>query len=64
MLFLTNFLITACVMAVLVAYIFGVTALAGWAGDKWGNKGFNSVVSVLLLLPIAILAALGMTYGT
>lgn len=63
MLFLTNFLIVVGFMAVLCAYIFGVTALAGWAGDRWGSTGAISVLSVLLLLPVAILAALGMTYG-
>ena len=63
MLFLTNFLITVVVMTVLVAYVFGVIALAGWAGDKWGPKGFNAVYGVFLFLPLMVLFALGLTYG-
>lgn len=63
MLFLTNFLLVVCLMALLGAYVFGAGYLAEWSGNKWGDKGFNAVLSVLLLLPIAILAALGMTYG-
>ena len=64
MLFLTNFLIVTGVMAVVVAHIFGVITLSEWAGDKWGTKGTISVVSVLILLPMIIIHALAMTYGT
>ena len=64
MLFLTNFLIIVGFMALSGAYVLGTGYIAEWAGDKWGDKGFNTVLSVLLLLPIAILYALGMTYGT
>lgn len=63
MLFLANFLIVVVVITVLAVDVFGIIALAEWSGDKWGGKGFNTVLSVLLLLPVAILAALGMTYG-
>lgn len=64
MLFLTNFLIVIGFMALLVAYLFGVIALAEWAGDKWGAKGPISVVGVCIVLPMIILHALVMTYGT
>ena len=63
MLFLTNFLITAVVMSVLVAYAFGIIALADRAGNKWGLKGFNAVFGVLLFLPLTVIFALGLTYG-
>ena len=63
MLFLTNLLITVGFMAALVAYVFGVMALAEWAGDKWGTKGFDTVYGLLIFLPIAVIFALGLTYG-
>lgn len=63
MLFLTNFLLVVGLMALLGAYAFGAGYLAEWAGDKWGDKGFNAALGVLLLLPIAIIVALGLTYG-
>lgn len=63
MLFLTNFLIIVGVMAGLVAYVFGIISLAERASDKWGHKGFNTVFSALLFLPMAVLLALEMTYG-
>ena len=63
MLFLTNFLIIVGFMAALVAYVFGVIALAEWAGDKWGAKGFDTVYGLLIFLPIAVIFALGLTYG-
>ena len=63
MLFLTNFLIVTGFMAVLVAYVFGVIALSEWVGDKWGLKGFSTVFGVLVFLPIAVIFALGLTYG-
>ena len=63
MLFLTNFLLVVGVMALLGAYVFGAGHLAEWAGNNWGDKGFSAVLSVLLLLPVAILFTLGLTYG-
>lgn len=63
MLFLTNFLIIVGVMSVLVSYLFGVIALSEWAGDKWGDKGFNTVWVVFLFLPMMIIHAWAMTYG-
>lgn len=63
MLFLTNLLIVTGFMAVLVAYIFGVIALAEWAGEKWGLKGFNAIFGALLFLPLTVIFALGLTYG-
>ena len=63
MLFLTNFLIIVGVMAVLGAYAFGVAYLSVWAGDEWGAKGPISVVVVCIVLPMAVLCALAMTYG-
>ena len=63
MLFLTNFLIIVGVMSVLVAYAFGAIALAEWAGDKWGLKGFSTVFGALLFLPLTVIFALGLTYG-
>lgn len=63
MLLLTNFLLVVVVMAILVAYVFGALALSEWAGDKWGLKGFSTVFGVLIFLPIAVLLALGLTYG-
>ena len=63
MLFLTNFLMVTGFMAIIVAYIFGVTSLSDWAYDKWGSKGFNAVWGVLIFLPMMILFTLGLTYG-
>ena len=64
MLFLTNLLIIVGVMAGLVAYVFGVITLAERSRDKWGNKGFDTVFGVLIFLPMIIIHALVMTYGT
>ena len=50
-------------MAALAAYAFGVAYLSVWADDEWGAKGSISVVVVCIVLPMAILCALVMTYG-
>lgn len=64
MLFLTNFLIVVGGMAILCAYFFGVNALAEWACDKWEEKGLLTVWGALVFLPMMVLFALGMTYGS
>ena len=63
MLLLANFLLIVGVMTALAAYAFWVAYLSVWAGDEWGAKGPISVVGFCIVLPMAILCALVMTYG-
>lgn len=63
MLFLANFFTIAGIITAMVAYFFGVNALACWADGKWGGKGFFAVLGVFVFLPMILLRIFVVTYG-